>query len=549
MNAAAAPSPAATSLDDFQPLRRAERLLLRACSRGDLARVSLRRPPLADADLTVRAALLAWLVLGAGSPLRGRRLQLLGAWIEGTLDLGERRVPASLWFYRCVFDSAPLVDGAHIDGELAFGDSVLPGLLADRCRIAQDLALRGCRIAGEIRLRGARIGGDLLAGRAQLRDEHDRSARRPLFADRLRVGGDLHLDEGFIAQGELRLPGARIGGHLIASHAILTGGVDAAGVRGDALLLDRTEIGGDLRLDQGFSAAGRVSLRRLQVGGDLDCSGAAFDRVGDAAWGDAAALHLDRARVHGALRLRGLQGPLLGASFAGTRVGTLVDDGSTWGERLVLDGFVYSRFGDGAPLDAPFRLAWLERQPIAHLDGDFRVHPWRRLIAVLVRMGHADSAGTIALSRERRLRHIGRVGRTLPPALRWLARGAHALHGAVAGHGWRPRRLLAWLLAVWLAAAAGYWAAEQQGAMAPLRTTAAAPFSPLGYSADLLLPLVDLRQDHAWQPAATATTRGDLLDWAACARWLGWAETLVGWAALGLLVASLAGRARRDAGH
>lgn len=460
----------AALLEDFEPLRRAERIVLRAAVHGDIARVGLRRPTEAGDELTVRAALLARL---AANDLPARRLQVLGAWVEGPLDLGDRRVPASLWFYRCVFDAAPRLDGARLAGELNIGDCVLPGLFADRCRIAQDLRLAaGSQVRGEVRLQGARIGGDLVATRLSLRDDDDRSVRRPLLADRAHIAGDVRLDDGFEAHGEVRFVGARIGGDFVASRASLTGLLDADGVRRDALLLDRAEVGGHVRLDHGFAAAGRVCLRRTQIGGDLDCSGAGFDRVGDVAWGDGAALRLDRARVHGALRLCQLQGPLLGASFAGTRVGTLVDDATTWGERLVLDGFAYSAFGDGAPLDAPFRLAWLERQAGEHLGSDFRMHPWRRLIVVLARMGHGHSAAEVALRRERWLRRIGRVGLSLPPALRWLARAAHTAWGAAAGYGWRPHRLAGWSVVVCLAGAAGLWAAEQHGLLAGVQAWA-----------------------------------------------------------------------------
>jgi len=541
---------AAPSLADFEPLRRAERALLKACARGDIARVGLRRPDAASADVTVRASLIAFLVRGGGR-VSGRRIQLLGAWVEGRLDLGESRVPASLWFYRCVFDNTPLFDGAQVEGALSFPDCVLPGLLADRCRITQDLALNaGCRIAEELRLQQAHIGGDLNCARLVLSSEDgDRVGRRPLQADGLRVAGSVRLTEGFEASGEVRFVGARVRGDWLASRAHLTGPVDSGGARRTALLLDRIHVGGDLRLDEGFAAAGRVSLRRARVGGDLDCTGAAFDRVGDATWGDGIALALDRARIGGALRLRGLQGPLLGASFAGTRVGTLVDDASTWGERLVLDGFAYSSFGEGAPLDAPFRLAWLERQPPAHLEGDFRMHPWHRAIAVLRRMGHVHSAGEIALRRERRLRRIGLIGGGAPPALRWLSRGAHALFGLLAGYGWRPQRLGAWAAAVWLASAALFWVAAEDGAIvATPAIDAAAPFSPLAYSLDLLLPLVDLQQRHAWAPVVRAPRQHAQFDfdWSDGVRLVGRFEAVFGWSAALLLFASLAGWGDRD---
>lgn len=540
------PADLAATLSDFEPLRRAERVLLKALARDDIARVGLRRPAERGDDVAVRGALLARLAVGAAHAPRLRRIQLLGAWIEGPLDLGDLRVGASLWFYRCVFEVAPRLDGARFAGSLSLGDCLLPGLLAERCRIAQDLAIHAaCTVTSELRLEGARIGGDLRLSRTVLHDEHDASLRRPLVADRARIGGDVRLDDGFEAHGEVRFVGARIGGDVLAGRARLNGPVDATGVRRDALLMDRAEIGGHLRLDQGFAAAGRICLRRIRVGGDLDCSGAGFDRVGDASWGDGAALVLDRARVRGALVLRGLQGPLLGASFAGTRVGTLVDDQSSWGERLVLDGFAYSSFGEGAPLDAPFRLAWLERQPGAHLAGDFRTHPWRRLIAVLARMGEQHSAGEIALRREERLRRIGRVGRAFPRALRWLAHGAHALYGWTLGYGWRPQRLAGWLLAVWLACAAVYWAAAEQGALAA--APQAAPFDALAHSADRLLPLVDLEPPPRWVPPPRAPA--EAADWALGARWVGRLEALVGWAALLGLAVSLAGQRRRAAGR
>ncbi|MBX3607943.1 MAG: hypothetical protein KF788_21900 [Piscinibacter sp.] len=540
------PAELAAGLADFEPLRRAERVLLKALARDDIARVGLRRPAERSDDVAVRGALLARLAAGGGTLPRLRRLQLLGAWIEGPLDLGDLRVGASLWFYRCVFEVAPRLDGARLGGSLSLGDCLLPGLLAERARIAQDLMVHaGCNVASELRLEGARIGADLVLSRSVLHDEHDASLRRPLLADRVRVGGNVRLDDGFQAHGEVRFVGARIGGDVIVSRAQLNGPVDPAGVRRDALVMDRAEIGGHLRLDQGFSAAGRVCLRRTRIGGDLDCSGAGFDRVGDASWGDGASLVLERARVHGALVLCGLQGPLLGASFAGTRVGTLVDDVSSWGERLVLDGFAYSRFGEGAPLDAPFRLAWLERQPGSHLAEDFRHHPWRCLIAVLARMGETHSAGEVALRREGRLRRSGRVGRSFPRALRWVARLGHGLYGWTLGYGWRPQRLAAWLLAVWLGSALVYGAAADQGALSA--PSPQARFSPLAHSADRLLPLVDLEPAPEWTPPPRA--RAEAADWALGARWVGRLEALLGWMALLGLAASLAGRARRETGR
>lgn len=539
---ATATLPADHPLARFEPLRPAERVLLRACRHGDIARIGLRRPREAAPEVTVRASFLAALALQNGAHRQSRRIQLLGAWVEGRLDLGECRVPASLWFFRCVFDTTPLFDGARIQGGLAFPDCELPGLLAERCRVAQDLSLNaGCSIASEVRLQQARIAGDFNATRLSLIG-HDASlpARRSLCADGMTVEGDLRIADGFDAAGEVRFAGVRVRGDFVASGARVHGPVDASGARRCALVLDRIEIGGDLRLDQGFAAAGSVSAKRAQIGGDLECSGAAFDRVGDAAWGEGISLVLDRARIRGTLRLARLDAPLLGASFAGTRAGALVDDAGTWGERLVLDGFAYSRFGDGASLDSGFRLAWLDRQLPAHLGDDFRTQPWQRAIAVLRRMGRAGGAGTLAVRREQRLRRAGLIGRSMPAVLRGVARGAHAAFGALAGYGWRTQRLAGWSIGVWLAASLLFALAEQAAALVPAAgASPAVAFQPLAYALDLLLPGIDLHEASRWTPVAGQP-------WGEAARLTAGALRLFGALAALLLLVSLAGWADRD---
>ncbi len=309
-----------SSVADFEPLRRAERLLLKACARGDIARVGLRRPKDASPDVTVRAAFVAFLARGGdeANPVRSRRIQLLGAWIDGRLDLGGDIVPLSLWFYRCVFDTVPLFDATQVQGGLAFPDCELPGLMAEGCKVSLDLALNaGCSVSGEVRLRRAHIGADLLCSRLKLQGHDSATTRRPMLADSVRIDGDAFLNDGLEAFGELRFVGAQIGGDFHAGHARITGSLDSGGARQSALVLDRARVGGSVVLDAGFAAAGRVSMRRVRIDGDLDCTAAAFDMLGDATWGRGVALVLDQAEVGGSLILQGLPGPLLGASLAG----------------------------------------------------------------------------------------------------------------------------------------------------------------------------------------------------------------------------------------
>jgi hypothetical protein len=528
-------------LSKFEPLRRAERLIVDALAAGDIAKIGLRRPEKRSGDASVRGSFLAF-VLRGGLPLKGRRLQLLGAFIEGVVDLGDTAIAGSLWFYRCTFDSSVMLNGARVAGAVTFADCHLSGLMAEACSFASDLVLNaGSRVDNEVRLLRARIGGDLDCTRLDLCGIPDPAqSRRALMADAVQVAGNVRLVDGFQAIGEVRFRAARVDGDFRAS-GNFTGNLPSEGFRGTALLMDRIVVAGSVQFNGGFfGAAGGVSLRQARIAGDLDATGASFDRLGDASRGDEAALLLDRARIDGALILQQLQAPLLGASFVGARVGTLADDETTWGERLALDGFMYSRLGEDSPLDTVFRVDWLECQRPTHLESHFRVQPWRRLIKVLRRMGHEHSAGSIAMRREHRLRRIGRVGSWAPPALRWLPRTGHALLGLLTGYGFRPGRLVGWLVAVWMLSGGAYWAAAAQGAAQDTSVpadAAEAAFSPLAYSLDRLLPLVALGQSDSLSAGST---------WVDAMHWLGRFETVFGWAAALLLLASLAGWMDRD---
>jgi hypothetical protein len=393
-------------------------------------------------------------------------------------------------------------------------------LRAERCRVDGDLALTaGCHVAREVVLSGSRIGRHLDAERLH--------ALRGLAADGVEVGGDVILEGQVEVVGELRFTGARVGGSLRASGARLSAEVDENGARGVALDMDRLRLGGDLRLANGFTAAGTVRLVQARIRGDFDASGAGFDVIGDANWGEnGSALRLDRARIDGALILRKLQDPLQGASLLDARVGTLSDDATSWGQHHVLDGFAYTRFGPGAPTDAPTRLSWLTRQQRTHLDIDFRPDPWRRLLRVLRRGGHAESAAAVAIGREQHLRRIGRIGASSPGPLRWLALFIHSAWGLAAGYGHRPWRLLGAILVVWLACGSVYWLAAERAGLHAAQAYA--------YSFEVLVPLaVPGPADHGPAALGKLLPALDAGSAAPAMQCLVWVEAACGWA-LGL---------------
>jgi hypothetical protein len=185
-----------------------------------------------------------------------------------------------------VFNATPRLDGARMGGSVSFPGCLLPGLRAEDCTFAGGLALNsGCTVRTDVRLARARIGRDLNLERLQLRSaEHsDTPIQRRLSAEGARIDGHAILQGGFESDGDLYLVGLRLAGDLRASDAQLSGAVDDNGQRGDALNLDHARIAGSVTFDRGFSATGLVRLNQARIEGDLDCSGAAFDALGELA--------------------------------------------------------------------------------------------------------------------------------------------------------------------------------------------------------------------------------------------------------------------------
>ena len=217
-------------------------------------------------------------------------------------------------------------------------------------------------------------------------------------------------------------------------------------------------------------------------------------------------------------------------------------------------------------------------------------------------MGHAEDARQVMIAFEHRLHHANLIGQT---PLRWgrlrswlyrkITRGAHWSLWVLTGYGYRPLRLLGWMFGVWLVCAMFYWYAALAGVFAPSsplvfqnpvyevcrpdyvapvpqgKAVSAVPptikgagnwylceklpeeytgFSPLAYSLDVILPLVDLQQEKDWSPMIPTPKGSRLqeiltLDLKRVTRLVLWFEILFGWMASLLLVAVVSGLTKR----
>ncbi|MFN2568932.1 MAG: hypothetical protein ABR564_04950 [Candidatus Dormibacteria bacterium] len=226
----------------------------------------------------VRAAVLVQLVTGSGvgtPEVHPRGIRLQGARVTGELDLEGAALRCPLALLDC-----------HVDSVINLTDASAPSLRLSGCRItgimARELVVRGDLVlddgftaTGEVRLAGARIGGDL-----NCRGGHFGNPSGPAIDGyALTVTQTLFCCDGFSSEGEVRLEGAHMGGALICSAGRFSGGAGPA-LRADLLSVDQGVL-----LNDGFVAEGEVRLIGAHIRGQLVCNGGRFLNPGGVAIG------------------------------------------------------------------------------------------------------------------------------------------------------------------------------------------------------------------------------------------------------------------------
>jgi hypothetical protein len=228
-------------------------------------------------------------------------LDLTGIAVDGSLLAGRHHAGPGLAAYGRV-----LMPGARVGGDLVFtgatihrrpGSPLLPrienetrmpvvpggiidpgaALVADRIRVEGNLELDdGSDTVGTVRLPSAVVSGYVRLSGAHLTGPYEAPDHGvALLADGIEIGGDLEARRSgpgpLVCDGQLRLVDAHVRGSASLS------GIDLRAPDRDAFNGDRLRVGGELYLRE-IRCAGTLRLQNAEIGTTLDCTGARFTR-------------------------------------------------------------------------------------------------------------------------------------------------------------------------------------------------------------------------------------------------------------------------------
>jgi hypothetical protein len=422
-------------------------------------------------------------------------------------------------------------------------------LVADRMTVGGEVHLyRGFAADGAVVLDGADITGDLSFSGAQLTGTNNDG--NALIADGMKAHHDVLLDKAatddgeaaqpFTAAGAVRLARADVTGDLSFSGAQLTG----TDHDGKALFADGIKVGAAVLLNDGFTAAGIVSFNsaraeRLELSPAKRANEIRFDFTareaeiaGELKWAPdgqfSGQVNLEDAHVG---QLEDNNWPPTGEQASGY-----------WppGGKLCLSGFTYGGLAD-ASVDQ--RLEWISSQYQGAKRTAFAAQPYEQLADWYSRAGQDSEARAVAIARRRDLRKYGN--------LKWYRKFGNWFLDATIRYGYETWRAAAGLAVVFVAFWVLSWGGAQLHVIVPTgdvkspvptatHCTSDYPcFYPFGYTIDTVIPIINVHQADHWGPDGSKPFG---LLWVIGV----WGATAAGWALATLLVAGYTGLVRQD---
>jgi len=530
----------------FSLLSGSETALFRAVEGGEEVRYD---PSLPEPARTVRADRIAWLcndprAHGYVAPEVG--LSVRGALVVGALRVRYTRVPFPIACRECVFEDSLDVSGAHLESLTLDGSSLKRGVCAEGLHVAGFVSCKEVKVEGETRFTGTTIDGQWDCEGGTFKNPDDCA----INANRIKVGGSVFFRKRFVAEGRVRLFGAVIGGGLDCS------GGTFKNPTGDAISAARVKVGNSVFFRNGFVAEGKVRLFGATVGGQWSCAEGTFKNPGDVA------IYASRVKVangtffsrtfsvDGEVLLRVARlGSLLYDPDSPVPCGSLLDLRGSHIEHLMfgvsvpeyinIDGCTYERITGPKHGEKEVHelLTLLRRRP----PEPFLSQPYSQCARVLRAHGRESDTRAVLIERE----HDRSRYAYLPVSERlWLR-----VTGALMAYGYKPLNVLGWMS---LMVACGWFVfGTWSYTLVPTRDADAftPTFSPLAYSLDTFLPIIDLHHAEYWipDPAHTRVLRDGVgpITEGALVRLYYWAHMALGWFLGALFVAGVTGMVRQ----
>jgi hypothetical protein len=410
-------------------------------------------------------------------------LRIRGARITGQLVLDYATLPCRLEFIRCSFDQPLTLAYAKLPN-LKLDGSLLPGLSLKSAQIAGSCELIGINATGTVDLEGIRISGLLDLTKAAIAKPYGYA----LSLDSAEVAGDVFMDK-MAAKGEVRALGARFGGAFFLGEARLENMTSDSNPNGHALFLDNAEIRGNAFFSK-LVAKGEVralgaqfgslilqnavlanetkdaltldrsqitinaSLSAAQIRGNMRAVGTTFGgqldltdlNIGDQMQRGGAAIFLSSSigtlnvsglRVQGGLNLSSATIGVLSVGKTEPHHGLPVLSGVRNWSLGTIDGFIRTDSDKAARwLDS---LEGINEKTRSRL---FSVQPWKEVARAYDQLGQQRDSRFIRYWAEVRATRTSPLGRRF---FRWL-------YGLFVGYGYRPFRVLGWILFLYIVA-------------------------------------------------------------------------------------------------
>jgi sRNA-binding regulator protein Hfq len=243
-----------------------------------------------DSERVINSDRISWLCTdcNASKLVLNMGINVVGLRIDGNLNLQYSRIPFPLTFEKCYFKNDIFLTQAEIMF-LNMSGTHTKNIYAELLRIQGNLLLNdNFNSEGEVKLLGAKIGGSLVCEKGTFINKGGNS----ILADGIEVGGCVFLRNGFKAEGKVKLFGAKISGDFVCINGTFIN------KGGNAISADRMEVGGGVFLRDGFKSEGEVKLLGAKIGGDFDCNNGSFiNKEGNA-------ISADGMKVSGSVFLR-----------------------------------------------------------------------------------------------------------------------------------------------------------------------------------------------------------------------------------------------------